>query len=267
VPVASPVAFYDGLGIGTQNITVVDALTAVVAVSPSGPLVTADVGQLLAAGLFAPDFGIYPNVGNPYLIYLEDLDGMASSLTDIDSQLPVLINLVNASSLQLAAIHTVLTSILNVLMPQIPLAYDYNGNVKTTTTVGLGALLFDALYLPSTSNIQTSTQILAEYMTLARMSGIPWLDPSVGPSASSCYVSVGQSAPGFPNGNFYGQPTDNAKSDSYYTTNYLSPVSGLPIESFSRCYSANYNVSKLDQRIVQLATVSGLNSRLSQTVT
>jgi hypothetical protein len=143
--VIGAIPFYDGgIAITTQNVTIVDALTADVRLSTDGPIATADIGQLLAGALYArATDGIYPNIQDSLLTRLEELDNIVGSLEDIDFNTATI---ATNSALIVTSLNT-LVSALSIQLPKtITLHADGTSTPSDFATVSLVQILADTLY-------------------------------------------------------------------------------------------------------------------------
>lgn len=263
VPVIADAPAYDGgIGFALQNVTVVEALTAMLRVAHNGTLALFDQTQLLAAGLFEASIDYYPNVQLPYLYsistYLVDID---VSTSNIDTDLQV-------TNLVLGDIRDLLTTISGQLSVNIPTSMAFTQTVSATTPLSIAQILADTLYLPSVNNINgANTGSFIEYISLARLLGIPYLDPFVNPASASCTTSSSATGPEFPFGVMYGQPTQVDASQPNWSQSSSSKISGLLIESISRCYSESFGSNERDNRFIQFAPTSTVMASNSYIVT
>jgi hypothetical protein len=153
---------YSGTG-PTQNVDVVDALTANLRLGYNGSIITFDQTQLLAAGLFAPSIDYYPNIMNPYLLYLEDLDDISASLTDIDTNIALAVSYLSTIATALAPV-SVPTSIAG-------------GVILTTAEVPLVKFLFDALYMMNVDSCNGTGYCTVSSIPIRQALMAPYLDP------------------------------------------------------------------------------------------
>jgi hypothetical protein len=256
VPVVAASTPYDG-GVSPtfQNVTVVDALTVQALLSPISGLYTLDISQLLAAALF--ELGSfsgqpYPDMQQPYMYTA------SSALVDID---------VTTQNI-LTTLDNIYSLLGTTLQAQVPTVISFTGGVLGTQTVGLSTMLADTLYLPSVNNINGANNAsFVEYVPIARMMGIPYLDPYISPTSASCATTGSATAPEFPFGVMYGAPVLVDASIPNWSQSSTSRISGLQFESISRCYSETFGSSERDNRLAEFAPTSTIMALSSKAVT
>jgi len=232
-PVIVPVTFYDPSVVSpiTELVTIVEALTANLYLNPTlGPR-TADVGQILAAGLFdrGGGSGIYPNAGLPLL------KGLYNLLTNVDGN----VFTIKEETLNIAASTEIIEGIVDQLgvafaPVQVPLTMNLaTGAVLTSRNVRVVDLLFEALYTPNVVSVNTGgTVATLNYMPISRSAATPYATPERLASQVSCGYVSGSITPGPTNTGFVSPAY--ASTDTEQGVGH-TVISQIPVQSASLC--------------------------------
>jgi len=257
--VVSDTIFYDGGGSGTQSVSVVDALVVGAKSSADSSVFYVDIAQLLAQALYNPVVDdVYPNILQPYLADLNDID---VQLIVVNEYLPTLVSLGGSIN---ATLNSIFLLLQNALQVSVPIGQNFGSAATSSRTAYLAPMLFDALYLADTNNIfGNHLGGFIQYLPLVRALAMPYLDPNV-PQYSSCNVTTGSGeAPSFPYGTLLGPGVFNQYGSSYSQSLATSIVSNLPYQSISRCVGGIFGQSVQSQLLAgQTSGDTALNTRV-----
>lgn len=219
-----------------ENVTVVEALTADVKLAHDAVnAFTVDVGQMLALGLFLrADDALYPDVSNPFLSRLAELDDILTALNEIDLTLGTYLPLIS----------TALTSLATV---SVPVRVDATtGTITSSVPVALSTLLYDALYLTDAAFLVTPSNFQMASVPISRavMSGylpIEQMNPNYAigtPGYCNINITGPITSPGYPLGgtNFQNPSKSYLASLAGALTSY-NPITTLQTVSTQECHN------------------------------
>jgi hypothetical protein len=228
---AAATAYSGGPIITSQNVTVVDALTADVKITLDSDIYTADITQILANALYnkAAD-GIYPNLQDPYLAREDELDNIVELLTDIDVNIGLMVPL----------LATISSSLAQGLFTYVPLTVNNLGVVTSYKSVPLSDIIYTGLFSQSLSSVNSAGDVNnVESNPIVSALITPYLDPQLVGNSYVCDTTlVGTTlAPGWPYAsNYHGYDGQAGGTIGQLVTN---PVTGLPYEAVSTCEYGN----------------------------